>query len=612
MRSLAGACGLVVFLAGSARSATGSCERPATNYRAGIAGGTICEQEARAQGLTVLDLSTAWVPVAFAPDDQGSAPEYASSYVALADERYADAARDRAAAARDKFLEIYGVWPSLRVIRERLADEARHRCHDAVDDRALLASRPTLTAEPTASARRRLRDARRLRTALNAQVRRRRLSDLSELSDASAYYRRRVQRLADLESRIAAVLAAESHLACDGLLRASDADGAFTWRTSEALAAFQRRHVLSPDGVLGEASMAALIEDSRELDFRAALRVLRERVIGATGLIEDGSAGPGPAPVLGRMLDPGPTGHVPGHVPLPDAAPDHVAAATEAAARALGWTDPSATLAMLGALPPEDARRSVAVALPPLPAYHARHMQLVAEVDRGDVWYDRHPRRRPSERRPALILYALDGERRIPLVRWPTTIGGWHNEKLRSGKVVKRWKESDVGPRVWRDLILAPRWLPPHSTPDDELVRPVDGGRYELRRSVIGPSYRGAFGLAMLIHHEVVRHRSGERLVDHGIRVHGSGNVPAIFRGTSHGCHRLVGGQALRLAGFLIQHRDHERHGPLPTWYRRTVIFRGRHRLAVDKRGYRIELTPPVEVVVLPGRIQSARKTPYR
>ncbi len=259
-----------------------------------------------------------------------------------------------------------------------------------------------------------------------------------------------------------------------------------------------------------------------------------------------------------------------------------------------------------------DAPTRFAVELPAVPSYHSRHMQLVAEVDRGDVWYDRRPRRRPIQRRPALLLYALDGPRRIPLIRWPTTIGGWHDEKLSRRRVVKRWKESDVGPRVWRDLFLAPRWLPPHSTPDDELVQRVDGGRYELRRSVIGPSYRGAFGLAMLIHHQVVRRGARERFVDHGIRVHGSGNVPAIFRGASHGCHRLVGGQALRLAGFLLQHRDHVRHGPQLTWYRRVVRFRGRHRLAIDKRGYHVEFTPPIEVEVLPGRILSTRKTPYR
>ena len=44
--------------------------------------------------------------------------------------------------------------------------------------------------------------------------------------------------------------------------------------------------------------------DSRELDFRLALRVLRERVVDATGLVEDGTAQTGPLPILGRMLDP--------------------------------------------------------------------------------------------------------------------------------------------------------------------------------------------------------------------------------------------------------------------------------------------------------------------
>ena len=81
--------------------------------------------------------------------------------------------------------------------------------------------------------------------------------------------------------------------------------------------------------------------------------------------------------------------------------------------------------------------------------------------------------------RPNLVLYVNDGGTRRPLVRWATTIGGW-SDVLVGGSVVQRWKESDVGPRIWRDLYAAPTWIPPYSTPDRDLVKWVGPGRWEI------------------------------------------------------------------------------------------------------------------------------------
>jgi hypothetical protein len=46
-----------------------------------------------------------------------------------------------------------------------------------------------------------------------------------------------------------------------------------------------------------------LLGDSREHDFRLLLRVLRERIVDATGLLEDGSAVGAQGQVQGRVLD---------------------------------------------------------------------------------------------------------------------------------------------------------------------------------------------------------------------------------------------------------------------------------------------------------------------
>ncbi|MEJ7599476.1 MAG: hypothetical protein WKG01_16330 [Kofleriaceae bacterium] len=288
--------------------------------------------------------------------------------------------------------------------------------------------------------------------------------------------------------------------------------------------------------------------------------------------------------------------------PLPGAAPDLVSAATDAAARQLGWTDPAAAAAFLVRHP---GGVRVALVLPALPAYHGKHMQLSAEIDRGDVWYDNVPTPRFAWRRPMLVVYAEDHGSRRPLVRWPTTIGGWSDVRI-GGRVVQRWKESDVGPRMWRELYAAPTWLPPSSTPDKDLVKWVSAGRWELKRSIMGPGPQAAFGMVLLKHQRQVR----STWVDNGIGTHGSAVVTSIVNGTSHGCHRLYNQLAVRLASFLLQHRNHVVKGQQKELYRRTIQLMGTHHARVDTRGFLYELTPPVPIEVLPGTIRSQRKIP--
>jgi hypothetical protein len=64
-------------------------------------------------------------------------PDYHATYVALANERFDQAGADAAMAADDRYLELYGVFPSLSILRTRFAGDERHACHDAVDDSAL-------------------------------------------------------------------------------------------------------------------------------------------------------------------------------------------------------------------------------------------------------------------------------------------------------------------------------------------------------------------------------------------------------------------------------------------------------------------------------------------
>jgi len=558
---------------------------------------------AKAPSMTEIDLRDDWTPTLFGVQADGTAPAFRATYLAAARETSIDG---KALPPNLGLAELYGILPSFAIVRARFGQTARYQCRAGVPS-APMAKLARPYGEELAS---NIKINNRQRAYLGGILERARvqrgLADFTpfatdkELADTHAQWKA-------TDELYQGIVAAQRHLVCEGLLADKDVDGEFSWVLGQALEQFQRRNFLIPNARLDPDTRAALASDPRELDYRGALRILRERVADATGLIEDGTAGAGPTPVMGRQLDPVAMRTVHGRdKPLANAAPDLVDAATDAAARALGWSDPAATAAFLASHP---GGVRVAVELPAGPAYHSRHMALSAEIDRGDVWYDEEPLPRVAWVRPALVLYAQDGPTKRALIRWPTTIGGWADVR-EGGTLKKLWKESDVGPREWRQLYAAPTWLPPDATPDDELVRWVAKGKWELKTTIMGPGPLSAFGLMRLPHERAVKTKSGVQWIDNGIGTHGSAVVTSLLNGTSHGCHRLYNHLALRLAGFLLEHRDHVVKGEQPEHYRRTVSV-GKSMLAkVDTRGFLYELTPPVHIEVLPGNIRSQRKVP--
>jgi hypothetical protein len=564
--------------------------------------GPICVEDAQARGLTIVDLTDDWTPTLFArPTADGTLPAFRGRYLELAAEQ--------GEKGMDALAELYGIVPALSVVKARLGDDERHACHAAIDAQPIGKLDRTYTQADKDAIAAKLKGRAWLGKQLEKERDKRGLADVAALETDPAW-RVRFVRWRKLDETYQALHAAQQKLRCEGWLADKDVDGSFTWRMGDAVESFQRRNFVMPTERLDAETREALLLDSRELDFRLALRVLRERVAEAAGLLEDGTAGDGPRPVLGRMLDPPAMRAARGHKPLDHAAPDLVGAATETAALQLGWTSPSAVREFLERY---DGIK-VAIALPARPAYHAPHMELFAVIDRGDVHYDDRPpkARRKVAVRPTLVIYAQDGAIKRPLVRWPTTIGGWADERLPSGRLVRKWKESDVGPRIWRDVTAAPAWLPPKSTPDRELVKNLYNGNWALKSEIFGPGPRSAYGMVALEHLKEVNLKDGSiRHDDNGIRTHGSSSVTSIVSGTSHGCHRLFNQLATRLGNFLLQHRDHEVKGEQKVAYRRTLWHNGQSfRAAIDSRGFQYELTPPVPVNVTKGRILSTRKTP--
>jgi hypothetical protein len=169
--------------------------------------------------------------------------------------------------------------------------------------------------------------------------------------------------------------------------------------------------------------------------------------------------------------------------------------------------------------------------------------------------------------------------------------------------VKRKYKASEYGPRHWRQLVVAPVWYPPHSTPHGDLVGFLNGRR-QVKEALIGPSYRSAYGLVMLVHDRELEGETGaERWYDEGIRTHGSANYQSIIRGSSHGCHRLYNVHVLRLANYLLKTQEHEARGSLDEEHlRRQFRYRGKSwTITRDQRGFAYEFDEPIPVDVREG-----------
>jgi len=244
-------------------------------------------------------------------------------------------------------------------------------------------------------------------------------------------------------------------------------------------------------------------------------------------------------------------------------------------------------------------------------------MDLSVEIDRGDIWYDlpfdargrslEHQQQR--QHFPSLTLFVTWKGQKIALCRWRTTIGSWRSELHANGKVYFKYKNSDVGPRVWKHIVAGPVWIPPDGTPaKDLLTRKVRsrtrGAELVVNTDVMGPGFQSAYGLVMAIHID-------RRGVDNQIRTHGSVDYTSIARRFSHGCHRLVNNRAVRLFDFVLRHRPFLPLGDVPlNLKRRFVVDDHRYAYAITTRGTYFELVKPVPVMVTEGRILGQVKKP--
>jgi hypothetical protein len=569
---------------------------------------------ARADGYMVLDLGEEWTPYLFSErdsEDEAALPNaYRETYLALArgeipDDHHGERASD------DKYLELFGIMPTLGLLRARFQHTRDLACVAELDLEPLRSFEGFVAYESREEGRNFARRFRSLENQVRGFVQAQHVEGVEQLDAArlSERDRRQLGEYQRLAPRAFAIRAAQARLECEGYFegKGEHVEGGLDWPTHEALAEFERRHRVYGWGFLGRETLEMLRRPPLEGEQEAVIRVLTERAMHSAGVLEDGSV-----EATYRASDG--VEH-----PIPNLEGQIRSIVIES----FGLQTPESTLAFLEGLGelPANGPRLVAVQMPELPEYYNADMDLSIEIDRGDVWYE-FPydergveRGQPVERRPHLSVFTTWEGQRIRLARFGTTIGGWRSEQI-DGRIWWRYKNSPPGPVVWHQIVAAPVWLPPESTPPRDLfVRTGRRGReaYRANYHETGPSYASAYGLVAAYHIGYRERDDGSLRLggDDGIRTHGSVDYMSIMRRHSHGCHRLHNHIAVRLMSFALAHRAHTRVGQQAIAFRRDVEIDGNnYAMEINQGGYVYQLAEPIHVEVLEGRIRGELATP--
>jgi hypothetical protein len=581
--------------------------------------------QAEAAGYTLIDLGNGWVPYIFSEKTNDkedlSANEYRQRYIGLANDRV-DADGEPLDPHERNFLELYGIPPSLAVVLRdwQISETEIQPCLDAAKFDPTVFTRFTGVIAYTGKKGGEVRKARAYRGMLTKGLKKAGLDPLNlEAAKDHPTLGATYKSWREIQDRVDVIDHAQRRLRCEKMFVSAEGvgkfePGVFDSATTHALAAFEKKHAVKGWGHFTPDNLAVLALSQQDSMHRRLLRVVEERTVAGAGILEDGSAARWKPKF--RWTDSKGQEH---------ALRDMVSEAQAAVVAALDLATPESgrrALTRLSELGGGDFDNLlVGVRLPPPPEYYAENMAFDVVIDRGDVWYDfpfdaaGNRLAQPRERYPHFTIYAVLGEQKIPLVHWRTTIGSWRTE-MNNGSEYYKYKDSDVGDRVWKEIVAAPVWIPPAATPPRELVRRKwkDGKvRTVINYGEFGPSYTSAYGLVAAYHIKEIKHADGTLKADfdNGIRTHGSVDYMSILRRYSHGCHRLYNMSAVRLFSFVLAHREFQREGQIKLGFGREFSHEGKSfKLSLKTRGYRYNLPEPIPVHVLEGRVRGDRKSP--
>jgi hypothetical protein len=553
---------------------------------------------AEGAGYTLVDLSDHWTPLIFREEHSDTGEplpnRYRRVFLGLANDQL-DSDGVALEPGKKNYLELYGIFPSLSVIRARFVDDEEHPCHDQESAEALEAVE-TVTYVAPDDIRKDERKLKKIREELEHERKKAHAQTLDELAEKKPALAPKVKLLARRAAEKPAMAAVERRLTCEGLLseKSHHQVGIYDDAMRIAVRSFQQKHMIYEANYLRRKTVDALTRNLLDNDYDAFVRVLRERVVSAAAILEDGSASK-----TRNLVD------------------DYIKVTLEQ----MQLPDAAAALAFFKRHPAAEFKTlRVAIKLPPRPAYYADQMDLSIVVDRGDVWYDLpfdangHYKPLPRKKFPTLTVFTKVDGKQVALARWRTTIGGWRAEQAANGYEYFRYKMSDVGPRVIRNINSGPVWIAPASTPIRSLTKgkSVNGKWMRVvNYDELGPGYLSAYGV--VAGYFVVPGQNGRADFDNGVRAHGSSDYLSIYsaNGFSHGCHRLPNHLAIRMYSFFLRHRNMRVVGDQPMGFNRQFLWKDMvYEMRIPSRGYIYQLDPPLPVNVLEGEIKGEQKKP--
>src|SRR4051812_25486104 len=206
---------------------------------------TVCDTRLPASA-TVVDLRDAWTPDLFAVQPDGSAPDFRATYLALALEQDVDGKPLPPATALS---ELYGVTPSLAIVRDRFTETARYACHAKIDSAPMAKIGRPYGQELEALVRFNNHQRELLGQILERARVQRNLPDFAGL-ETDKELGPTYTRWKGYDDLYQGIVTAQRHLVCEGSLADKDVDGEFSWGLGTALEQFQRRNFLIPNGRL--------------------------------------------------------------------------------------------------------------------------------------------------------------------------------------------------------------------------------------------------------------------------------------------------------------------------------------------------------------------------
>ena len=245
--------------------------RPVAVWRDGHPSGEVDLTLPRAAGEIVLDVGEDWAPYIFSERSNTSEtpiPQtYRATYLALARGEYPND-HHGARAKVDRYLELYGIPPTLTLLRARFREAQKADCASKVDLEPLKGYQRIIAYVDNPKARRDSAQFLGVEQRMKGLLAKQGVDAPSKLDPAKlAPAEKSLLKTYEKVAPSALVIrAAQSRLKCEGFFegKASYTDGALDWTTNEAIALFERKHRVFGWGFLSRDTVDALKEPPLE------------------------------------------------------------------------------------------------------------------------------------------------------------------------------------------------------------------------------------------------------------------------------------------------------------------------------------------------------------